>query len=67
MAYNQLDAVTTYLLWLRTALFAGALTRDAYQREQSLVEELLEGRQQDQPHFKRFLDVWRDLRSWRDG
>ncbi len=28
--YNQCDALTTYLLWLRTAHFAGFFTTDDY-------------------------------------
>jgi predicted PolB exonuclease-like 3'-5' exonuclease len=67
VAYNQLDALTTYLLWLRTAYFAGAFTEEAYGREQRMVEELLEGKKEQGAHFARYLEAWRDLRSWRDG
>src|SRR5690606_7017899 len=36
VAYNEGDAVTTYLLWLRTAHFAGRFTAEAYARQRAL-------------------------------
>lgn len=41
VAYNECDAVTTYLLWLRTAHFAGCFSASEYARERRLVEEML--------------------------
>lgn len=66
VAYNELDALTTYLLWLRVAHFAGFFTADEYRQEQTLVEDLLQN-EQEQPgrdHLKMFLDEWTRLRQY---
>jgi len=66
VAYNQLDALTTYLLWLRVAFFAGFFSADQYQHEQELVEQLLQ-RDSDGPgrdHLTAFLDEWVRLRQY---
>jgi len=39
--YNCFDALTTYLVWLRMAHFAGHFTAPQYQEEQDLVKDLL--------------------------
>lgn len=39
--YNCFDAVTTYLLWLRTAWISGRFTTTQYEEEQELVRQLL--------------------------
>jgi predicted PolB exonuclease-like 3'-5' exonuclease len=63
--YNECDALTTYLMWLRTAHFAGHFDTTAYAREQQLVAELLQieiakgGRQ----HLEEYLGAWNELRS----
>ncbi len=65
--YNQYDAFTTYLLWLRLAHFAGLFTAHQYAAEQTRVEEyleqLIEGGNSD--HLIVYLDEWRNLRSIR--
>ena len=63
--YNECDAVTTYLVWLRLAHLAGFFDDGSYQREQALVEELLEGLIADggREHLAEYLSAWRDLRS----
>ena len=40
--YNVFDAITTYLLWLRCANFAGLLPGDEYRREQDALDALLQ-------------------------
>lgn len=60
VAYNEFDALTTYLLWLRVALFGGFFSVEGYQRERELVEELLQ-REKERPgrdHLQAFLDEW---------
>ena len=66
VAYNELDALTTYLLWLRVAFFAGFFTAEEYQHEQELVEELLrrESAQAGRDHLQAFLDEWTRLRQY---
>jgi predicted PolB exonuclease-like 3'-5' exonuclease len=39
--YNECDALTTYLLWLRLAHFAGFFTTEAYGKEQERVRTLI--------------------------
>lgn len=60
--YNECDAVTTYLLWLRTARFAGLFSTSEYAEEEGRVEALLE-REVDRgtEHLSAFLDRWRVL------
>lgn len=62
--YNEWDALTTYLLWLRTAHFGGFLTTKSYEAEQAQLEELLVAKSQDpaNDHLPTFLDRWRSLR-----
>jgi 3'-5' exonuclease len=59
VAYNECDAMTTYLLWLRTAHFAGCFTAGEYAREQRLAGEMLrrevEGGKQ---HLDAYLSTW---------
>ena len=61
--YNQFDALSTYLVWLRSAYFAGRLTEDAFVREEQLLEALLlrevEGGAE---HLGRYLDTWKAFR-----
>ena len=66
VAYNELDALTTYVLWLRVAHFAGFFTADEYGQEQALVEELLQNEQEQlgRDHLKQFLDEWTRLRRF---
>jgi len=64
VAYNEYDALTTYLVWLRLAHFAGHFSQSAYQREQELVEALLERESAaGRPHLVAYLDEWRRLRA----
>jgi len=39
--YNRYDALTTYLVWLRTALFAGLMSPDLHATEEQRVRDLL--------------------------
>jgi hypothetical protein len=63
--YNECDALTTYLVWLRTAHFAGFLAAEEYAAEQAALEHLLEERaaQSGHEHLRRYLDRWRALRK----
>jgi hypothetical protein len=59
VAYNEMDALTTYLVWLRLAHFAGHFTNAAYADEQArlraLVEREIAGGKR---HLARYLDEW---------
>ena len=65
IAYNECDALTTYLLWLRVGHFSGHLTDKEYDEEQDRVRELLrlEGAKPGRSHLRDFLDMWESLRK----
>lgn len=60
VAYNEYDALTTYLLWLRTAHFGGFISHKGYEDEQELLKELLlsESERPEREHLKKYLDEW---------
>ena len=63
--YNECDAITTYLLWLRAAHFAGLLPTPVYQAEQAAFEQFLQQRavSENQPHLTMYVEAWRRLRD----
>ena len=63
--YNECDAITTFLLWLRTALLAGHVTPEQHQREEAQLEALLTERAEspEQRHLADYLAAWRSLRT----
>jgi len=64
VAYNEMDALTTYLVWLRLAHFAGCFSNAAYADEQAqvwaLVEREIAGGKR---YLGRYLDAWSALRE----
>jgi predicted PolB exonuclease-like 3'-5' exonuclease len=65
--YNEFDALTTYLLWLRTVHFAGHFSDGAYAAEQERVRDLLARRINDgQRHLERYVAKWDELRVTSD-
>ena len=65
VAYNEFDALTTYLLWLRVAHFAGLFSGAQYEQEQDLVEQLIvcESKKEERKHLVKFLEEWKRLRN----
>lgn len=65
IAYNEFDAVTTYLLWLRTAFFGGHFTPDEYATEIALVKSLLKAESEttERSHLKQYLEQWEYLEN----
>jgi len=63
--YNECDALTTYLVWLRLAHFAGFFDERAYLREQELVADLLQTEiaKGDRGHLEEYLEAWNGLRN----
>ena len=62
--YNQFDALSTYLVWLRSAYFSGRLTEDAFVHEELLLESLLNQAIGDgSEHLGAFLDAWKAFRQ----
>lgn len=62
--YNQYDALSTYLVWLRSAYFSGRLTEKAFVHEEQQLETLLHQKiESGSEHLALFLDAWKALRS----
>lgn len=63
--YNECDALTTYLLWLRLAHFAGFFTTQAYGEEQERVCVLIAEKGQDprHAHLITYQETWDLLRG----
>ena len=57
LSYNGFDALTTYLLWLRTAHFGGFFNDEKYEKEQGLVAKLLRSLVGEKPHLQTYLDA----------
>ncbi len=58
--YNAYDALTTYLVWLRSELFFGRLTPARHDEEVRRARELIEA-ESAKPHgayLKRYLSAW---------
>ncbi len=62
--YNEFDALTTYLVWLRIAHLAGHFSDTAYAEEQQRVAELVAAEiEGGRRHLERYLDEWQRLRE----
>lgn len=63
VAYNEFDALTTYLVWLRTAFFAGFFTIEEVEKEERMLKELLtrESNKPEREHLKLYLMEWKKL------
>ena len=64
--YNEFDALTTYLLWLRFAHFGGFFNDDQYEVEQNLIKKLIikESEKDERKHLKKYLDEWERVKSF---
>ena len=61
--YNQFDAISTYLVWLRSAYFSGRLTEHAFVHEEQLLERLLHQEiEGGSEHLRQFLETWKAFR-----
>lgn len=61
VAYNELDALTTFLVWLRMAHFAGHFTSTEYHEEQERLRALIIQEAEKKPHLAQFERMWRTL------
>jgi predicted PolB exonuclease-like 3'-5' exonuclease len=62
--YNEFDAVTTYLLWLRTAHLAGFFDAAAYAAEQHRLEELVAREiASGKVHLQAYREEWMRLQA----
>jgi predicted PolB exonuclease-like 3'-5' exonuclease len=63
--YNAFDALTTYLVWLRTELFAGRLTPESHAEEERRLRDLVIA-ERAKPHgeyLSRYLAAWDSRRD----
>jgi len=65
VAYNECDALTTYLLWLRSVFISGRLSEAMYRAEEDLLRELLrtESQHEGKSHLEKYLQKWAALQS----
>ena len=63
VAYNEFDAITTYLLWLRLAHFGGFISTDRFSAEQQMMKDLLmeEIESGNRSHLQTYLGEWQEL------
>ncbi len=67
IAYNEFDALTTYLVWLRMAHFTGLINPDQYENEQQLARTLIQNESINKPHLLDFLTEWdRLILAWQE-
>ncbi len=59
LQYNDFDALTTYLVWLRLAHLAGLVSGEAFVAEQAHLRSYLESQAKgERPHLRLYLDAW---------
>ena len=63
VAYNECDALTTYLLWLRMAHSIGHFDSDQYAEEQRLLRGMIkeESENPQRRHLLGYLSKWESL------
>lgn len=63
VAYNECDALTTYLLWLRMAHSIGHFSSEQYAEEQRLLRDMVkkESENAQRPHLLGYLSKWKSL------
>lgn len=63
--YNEYDALSTYLLWLRCPLLAGLWTREEFELEEQRVKDLIRDNiASGKTHLQRFMDIWCDYEGF---
>jgi predicted PolB exonuclease-like 3'-5' exonuclease len=63
--YNQIDALNTYLIWLRVVYFCGKINESQYENELAAFREflVLEAAKDNRAHIQDFLDKWPESRT----
>lgn len=66
VAYNECDALTTYLVWLRMAHFGGFFSAEAYEEEQGRVRALIaeRGGRAGAEHLRAYQAEWDRLQAY---
>lgn len=63
--YNQFDALTTFLVWLRAQTLSGHLSPEQMDAEEASIRALVQAKAAEDPGFRVYLDGWDRLRSIR--
>ncbi|MGA9851712.1 MAG: hypothetical protein WBR15_02125 [Gammaproteobacteria bacterium] len=61
VAYNECDAITTYLLWLQVANFGGFFNAGQFLEEQRRVATLLLSQSREKPQLNNYIREWQRL------
>lgn len=61
--YNQLDVISTYLLWLRVVHTFGYISTESYIEEQALLKLKMEVESESNPYFNEYLKIWESLNN----
>lgn len=62
--YNEWDAITTFLVWLRGALFAGHINPEEFIQEQEALRQYLEMEaNKGSEHLRTYLNAWMALQQ----
>jgi len=59
--YNQFDALTTFLVWLRAMTLSGHLTPEQMEAEEAQIRTLVRQKAAVDPGFERYLEGWARL------
>lgn len=59
--YNQFDALTTFLVWLRAMTLSGHLTPEQMEAEEAQIRDLVRQKALADPAFELFLEGWARL------
>ena len=59
--YNQFDALTTFLVWLRGMTLAGHLTPEQLEAEEAQIRALVQQKTATDPAFGAYLEGWKRL------
>jgi predicted PolB exonuclease-like 3'-5' exonuclease len=57
--YCETDALNTYLVYLRYALFRGSIDRNGYNRAIAYLLTYIEGQKRERPHLGEFQEAWK--------
>ena len=65
IAYNEFDALTTYLVWLRIAYFGGFINKKQYEAEQELLKTKITewAKEPKRDHLEKYLVEWERLKK----
>lgn len=61
--YNQFDALTTFLVWLRAMTLSGHLSPEQMEAEEAQIRVLVQQKAVADPAFRAYLDGWDRLAS----